>query len=241
MIQPRLFISAGLLLVAGNALAQGPEPTPRPTPVPTISIQKSRLGGATELRKAEPPAGESPLAGAVRRSREAHGEAPRRSLGVITNETLKGPNATPEAAPKGAKSKGTPAAARPPAPPMAVIPVPEARDSKGRTEAEWRSIAASARARVAKAEADVSRLEVETKRLENDFYAWSDGNYRDRVIKPSWDQAKDDLKRARLEVDQAQAALADLADEARKSGAPPGWLREGKAGPAPGPTVPAIQ
>ncbi|MCE7957802.1 MAG: hypothetical protein DYH06_07660, partial [Acidobacteria bacterium ACB2] len=61
--------------------------------------------------------------------------------------------------------------------------------------------------------------------LENDFYAWSDGNYRDQVIKPAWDKAREDLKKARAEVDAAKATEDGLAEEARKAGAPPGWVR----------------
>ena len=82
-----------------------------------------------------------------------------------------------------------------------------------------------AHGRVTAAEARVASLEAETKKLENDFYAWSDGNYRDRVIRPAWDQSREELGKARKELDDARAQVKDLEEDARKSGAPPGWLR----------------
>ena len=71
----------------------------------------------------------------------------------------------------------------------------------------------------------VKDLEPAPKQLENDFYAQSDGFRRDGVIKPAWDKARDDLAKARVELDAARKSLDDLAEEARRSSAPPGWLR----------------
>jgi hypothetical protein len=76
-----------------------------------------------------------------------------------------------------------------------------------------------------RAEAGLLAVQEESKRLENDFYAWSDGNYRERVIRPAWDQAKEKQRLQELEADAARAGLVELEDEARKSGTPPGWLR----------------
>ena len=81
------------------------------------------------------------------------------------------------------------------------------------------------RQKVDSSEADVKRLEEETRRLENDFFAWSDGAYRDGVIKPAWDRSKAELRSARESLDAANQSVADLEEEARKAGAPPGWLR----------------
>src|SRR5262249_30219093 len=109
------------------------------------------------------------------------------------------------------------------------LPTPPAnvvlKDNNGKTEQEWRDRAASLRAGAAESRERVAKLESESKRLENDFYAWSDGNYRDSVIKPSWDRAREDLKQARAALDEAEASLANLGEEARKAGAPPGWIR----------------
>ena len=58
-----------------------------------------------------------------------------------------------------------------------------------------------ARALVVDGERRVKDLETSSKQLENDFYAQSDGFRRDGVIKPAWDKARDDLEKARVELD----------------------------------------
>ncbi len=93
-------------------------------------------------------------------------------------------------------------------------------------EAHWRATAAKARKRVADDKARVAELEAATKKLENDFYAWDDGQYRDRVIKPAWDHAKSELTDAKNELADAEKDLADLPEKARVAGAMPGWIRE---------------
>lgn len=65
----------------------------------------------------------------------------------------------------------------------------------------------------------------EVRRLENDFYAWSDGSYRERVIRPAWDQARERLKSLGSLLKRPRGAVEGLEEEARKSGTPPGWLR----------------
>ena len=82
-----------------------------------------------------------------------------------------------------------------------------------------------ARERIERADAGLSAARENAKRLENDFYAWSDGNYRERVIRPAWDQAKEKLRLLEAEAEAARTGLAELEEEARKSGTPPGWLR----------------
>ena len=69
-------------------------------------------------------------------------------------------------------------------------------------------------------------FEAAAHKLENDFYAWDDGQYRDRVIKPAWDRTKEDLEAARKELADAEKDLANLPERARRAGALPGWLRE---------------
>ena len=219
--------------VFANA-ASGEEPAAAPTPTATVAPSRPLSGeaGRSPVESAAPSEG-SALGDIVRKSREER-EGPeakkKRSLGTITNETLKkdGTKSTGDA-PPGKKGKGTlnvlPKGSMP-APPAGVDGPLVLRDGKGRTEEDWRAILKKNRAQLEKAEAEVKRLELETKRLENDFYAWSDGNYRERVIRPNWDQAREDLTKARVALDAAQASRAELEEEARKSGTPPGWLRD---------------
>jgi BMFP domain-containing protein YqiC len=238
----RHLLAIGLILLTCSASAQEPTPEPAaaappitdpdltatPTPAP-IPSPVPRSGSAAVTASAAPPIGTggSSLADIARRQkdqREREGKKP--SLGVISNESLRkgSPGAEPASRKGAATSKASPTPAAHAAAP-GIPPIPEWRDTKGRTEADWRRMMAGVRERVAAAEGRVKALEAESKRFENDFYAWSDGNYRDRVIRPAWDQAREELGKARKELDAARAQLSNLEEDARKSNAPPGWLR----------------
>jgi outer membrane murein-binding lipoprotein Lpp len=220
--------AAVFVLALSTLLAQEPPPeegqprtsadvpaTPTPGPVlkraPVPTPKEIGIGGGS-------------LADIARRNRARREKEPKKkSLGVITNESLRkgsAPVATP--APKGVE---TPAAHRVVGASTPTAGIPEPRDFEGRTESEWRKRSADLKARQAQAEANVKKLDAEVHRLENDFYAWSDGNYRDRVIKPALDQARADLDKAKRDAEDAKTKFDNLEDEARKSGAPPGWLR----------------
>jgi hypothetical protein len=206
-----------------------PEPTPASatslTPVPTPAAPA--LSGGTSAPPGTAGRGSS-LADVVKSSKEARKvKPPKKSLGTITNENLR-KGATPSPTPRAAAGKGTSdkasgkdAASATPTPNPPYVP----RDDKGRSETEWRALVSSQNALVVDGEARVRGLETKSKQLENDFYAMSDGNRRDAVVKPAWDKARDDLAKARLELESARKGLEDLAEEARKSNAPPGWLR----------------
>lgn len=220
---------------AGTASAQAPalsglSPTPTPpaatsaeaTPVPTPAPKlKGVVGPAVEKGHS----GQS-LADVVRLSREARtGQAPKKSLGTITNENVQKGGPAPAGTPvKGAKgSKATASAVRAAPTPAPTYDVP--RDDQGRSETDWRRISNHAKALVVDGEKRVRDLDTRSKQLENDFYAQSDGFRRDGVIKPAWDKARDDLAKARADLEAARKALEDLSEDARRSGAPPGWLR----------------
>ena len=203
-----------------------PEPTPASatalTPVPT-SAAPVLSGGKTQT-----PGTARSLADVVRLSKEARkDQPPKKSLGTITNDNLrKGGFPTPT--PKGAAGKNLPGKASGKQASSA-IPSPSApyvaRDDKGRSEDDWKSLVDRSKATVAYGELRVRELETKAKQLENDFYAMSDGNRRDAVVKPAWDNAREDLAKARQELEDARKAFDDLSEEARKSNAPPGWLR----------------
>lgn len=201
---------------ASSALAASAEASVTPTPAPPRTPTPKPIG-----------AGGSSLADIARRQKEQRErEGKKASLGVISNETLrKGSPAGEPSPPKGgARPKATP----PPAAPAAVAgpaPIPEWRDAKGRTEADWKKTMSDVRQRIAATEERVKTLEADARRYENDFYAWSDGNYRERVIRPAWDQAREELGRARKDLDAARSQLSELEEDARRSNAPPGWLR----------------
>jgi hypothetical protein len=120
-------------------------------------------------------------------------------------------------------------AARTPGGPTSTAPA--AASTPGRAASEegeeyWRNEARRVRGRVTDLRATIVRLENEARKMEADFYSWDDGAYRDGVIKPAWDKAREDLATARRELPLAERALDDLPDRARRAGALPGWLRE---------------
>ena len=230
-------LSASLLVLAGLAVLASPranaqEPalsglTVEPTPASATSLTPSPGPASSVLSGGKvviPGAGRSSsLADAVKLSKENRkDQPPKKSLGTITNETLrKGATPTP-AAGKGTSGKPARGAASPTPTPGA----PDvARDDKGRSEADWRALVGHQKALVTDGEARVRELETRTKQLENDFYAMSDGNRRDAVVKPAWDRAREELTKARQELEDARRTVDDLSEDARKSNAPPGWLR----------------
>ena len=203
---------------------------PEPTPAAATSLTPVPTPAAPVLSGGKPQTsgtGRS-LADVVRLSKEARkDQRPKKSLGTITNDNLrKGGSPTPT--PKGAAGKSPPGKASGKETSSAV-PSPSApyvvRDDKGRSEDDWKSLVDRSKATVANGELRARELETKAKQLENDFYAMSDGNRRDAVVKPAWDKAREDLAKARQELEDARKAFDDLSEEARKSNAPPGWLR----------------
>jgi len=163
----------------------------------------------TMVRQSEPPGSSSgrsirkPAAGKQKPPAEEHAPSP----------------------PAGTASSGP----EPKAPPTADTPeTAEAglTDLQGHGKSYWKERASGARDRVEQAQRDLDEAEARVSRDENDFYSWDDGQYRDNVIKPEWDRAKEAVERSRKELGDAKAALENLEDEARKAGALPGWIRE---------------
>ena len=230
-----LLVLGGLAALAlGSALA-AETATRTPTPAPRLSGGFGRPRATAATTPAEP--GGQSLAAVVQAAHGAREVAPpdkgsltinNRSLvksadkGRVSTSKLVAP-ALPatSAAASGPTAVPTPAAG-------AARPVAEAGEGGVGvpTEAEWKEIAAKARKRVTDDKVHVAELSAATKKLENDFYAWDDGQYRDRVIKPAWDHSREDLENAKEELAAAEADLADLPEKARKAGALPGWIRE---------------
>ncbi|MDQ6891974.1 MAG: hypothetical protein M3167_04765 [Acidobacteriota bacterium] len=224
-------------------LSAAAPPAPRPTPTPT---HRPRLSGGFGRTPVPPPArAEAPPAPAATEAGEPAESSPapppatpkkeaaspkeKTPKGVaITNESLvKDPN----------RGRLSTSQIRPPTPPPAISPAPGGRALEAPAaaaapaatagdEAVWRERARSARRRVEELKTEITQLEADAKQLETDFYRWDDGQYRDRVIKPSWDKKREDLETRRRQLVDAEAELADLPERARKAGALPGWLRE---------------
>ena len=220
-------LGAALCVAASSLLGASPTPTPTPTPRPRLGGGFGRAASTPVPREAS---GQS-MADVVRAAGAAKTPEPgQKKAGVtIDNASLvtdpnKGrlstsqPAARPAAATPGARvTAGASVATATPPPSVA---------SAAAEEQKWRDAARAAAKRVEDAKQRVEELDAAAHKLENDFYAWDDGQYRDRVIKPAWDKTKVDLETARKELADAEKTKADLPERARRAGALPGWLRE---------------
>jgi hypothetical protein len=101
----------------------------------------------------------------------------------------------------------------------------EAVDFQGRTESYWRNTMSATRENVTRLENEANVLVLKLNGLQNQFYKEADGYRRETVQrdiqKTYYEQ---DLNKQNLE--KAKAALQDLENEARKSGALPGWIEQ---------------
>ena len=98
-------------------------------------------------------------------------------------------------------------------------------DFQGRSEGYWRKTITEARQKVKDLENESNALILKVNRLQDQFYKESDGFRRETIQR--------DLQKGYYEQDlnkenlaKAKAAVADLENEARKSGALPGWIED---------------
>lgn len=101
----------------------------------------------------------------------------------------------------------------------------ELKDSKGRKKEDWQKMIQEAKENVIQLEGRIKELESRLNKLTNDYYSWDDAAYREGVIKPNMDKVAQQLEAAREQLKAAKERIPELEEEARKSGALPGWLR----------------
>jgi hypothetical protein len=200
-------LAAALFSVTALLAAAETQPTPTPEPRLTGGFGKAAPAGTAARKRVEKKA--------VRITNESLVTDPLK--GKLTTSQ---PVVTPIPAGKSARTPGGPTPTAP-----AAISTPGAPAAEGGEE-YWRNEARRVRDRVTELRAAIVRLENDTRKMEADFYSWDDGAYRDRVIKPAWDKAREDLATARRQLPLAERALDELPDRARREGALPGWLRE---------------
>ncbi len=91
-------------------------------------------------------------------------------------------------------------------------------------EERWRNRMAEARQALEQAERRAGELQTRLNRLWADFTARDDPAQR-AAIEQDRVAALDELEETEAEADDLAQAIADLRDEARRAGVPPGWLR----------------
>lgn len=208
----RRALAAAILLAASRLCAAADTPPP----AADAAAEKPRLGGGFKGKPVAP----GPHAPSAPKTRPLPAGARKPPARITIDNSMVKKNAGPA----GAGARTPPPAATPA--PAAAVQMPKVLDLQGHDEAYWKGRAAEVRAAVQTARSELAAAEAEEKREENDFYSWDDGQYRDNVIKPAWDRARDEAVKARQNLDAAQKQLDSLEDDARKAGAYPGWIRE---------------
>lgn len=154
---------------------------------------------------------------------------------VYTNNDLK-PVAPPRTAEAKETSQDVPPRARKEKPDGADRPPKSAHseeedededdEEKRRSDEEqrWRARLAKARDQVGRSRMFAEALQSRINALNADFSARDDPAQR-AVIGTQLQEALAELERVRGDIEAQQKALADLEEEARRAGVPPGWLR----------------
>ena len=124
--------------------------------------------------------------------------------------------------------RGT-APAPPPVPPAdAAQPVQEKAADKpeepAKDEAWWRQRMSQAREELRRNEMFAEALQTRINSLTNDF-SMRDDPYQRAKIGEERSKALLELDRVKADVEGSRKKIADIEDEARKAGAPPGWIR----------------
>jgi hypothetical protein len=140
---------------------------------------------------------------------------------VYTNKDL------PESAQKPATATPAAAAEENPKDPVAVATEQKAADAsadKAKGEAYWKKRMADAREELRRNEVFVGALQTRVNTLNRDFASRDNPAQRSRIAEDRTEAATE-LARVKAQVERSKKEIADLEEEARKSGVPPGWLR----------------
>jgi len=145
---------------------------------------------------------------------------------VYTNEDLRGGDAG-AAAPAPASQAAAPNAAPPAAPAAGAQPKDAdkaAADDPKKTEAYWKDRVAKIRADLDRAKTFADALQSRINALTTDFSARSDPAQRSQIGNDR-QKALAELDRVKKEIEANTKAIADIQEEARKTGVPAGWVR----------------
>lgn len=99
-----------------------------------------------------------------------------------------------------------------------------AEAAEAKDEAYWKGRMTAAREQLDRNKQFLDALQSQVNALTNDFYARDDPAQRAQL----WDQrikALEQMERLKKEIADGDKAIADIQEEARRAGVPPGWLR----------------
>jgi hypothetical protein len=156
--------------------------------------------------------------GEMAKKEEARRKAVKTPGKVLTNDTIRSvpaPSVPAAPAPASTSDKGIDGAAD-------KKPKPEG-DRKAQ-EASWRMKMQGARDALQRSQAFAEALQSRINALSADFTARDDAAQRDAIARDR-QKALTELQRVKDEIVQQTKAIADMQEEARRAGVPPGWLR----------------
>ena len=174
--------------------------------------------------------------GEVARKEAERRKAVKTSGKTYTNDQLKSDprDAAPAPAPPPAGDSATPPAAG--SAPVAGSGSAKGKDGAGqkdqaaaapkdvKDEAYWRARVQAEREALSRAQMFSDALQSRINGLSTDFTARDDPAAR-AVIGADRQKSLDELQRVKKEIEEHTKALADIQEEARRSGAPAGWVR----------------
>ena len=174
------------------------------------------IGAAVAICLVRPVSAQS--LGAVAKEAEAKRNATKSSGKVYTNDSLRGAPAPTPAAP-------APAA---PSTPTADSTAADANKAKANSakddEAGWRDRIKSERDALARSEAFSAALQSQINGLYGEFTACQ-APPQCSEVSAKRQKAIGELDRVKKEIETHTKAIADIQEEARKAGVPPGWVR----------------
>ncbi len=166
--------------------------------------------------------GAQSLADVARRERERHREVADGRVFTNENVATGGSVSTPEA-PTETDSEASPTAASPPEDDEGVE---ESVEGTGeRTEEIWREMFAEARDELTRSQERLQLNQQEIDDLNRRLLTESSLYDRENQLGPEIQAKQDEIAAGVARVEAANQAIADLQQELRRAGAPPGWGR----------------
>jgi hypothetical protein len=161
----------------------------------------------------------------VARAEEARRKGVKETGKVYTNEDLKhdGPAGLSGEAPKTPPGEGAAAAAGSTSGQAAAPAAPKEEEPK-KDQAYWSGRIKQARSQLERSKVLLAALDSRINALNTDFVNRDDPAQR-AVIEQDRHSATAEMARVRKEIEEQTKAVADIEDEARRAGVPPGWLR----------------
>jgi hypothetical protein len=155
--------------------------------------------------------------GELAKKEEARRKAIKSSGKVLTGDSIRSVPTPSVSAPPLAPSAGTPAT------PPAATEKPKVEDRKAQ-ELAWRQRIQAARDALQRSQIFAEALQSRINGLTADFTARDDPAQR-AVVANDRQKALAELDRVKNDIAQQTKAIADIQEEARRGGIPPGWLR----------------